>query len=450
MAGIFKSYDIRGTVPDQLNTGLAYRIGRAAGKEMSRPGGTIAVGHDMRESAGPITAALLDGLHAVGVNTLSIGQCSTPMTYFACGTKKTDGAIMVTASHNPAEYNGFKCTAKGALPMSYDTGISAVEALVGKDLPAANAKKRGKDWTIDMLPAWMRHVRAFGPKKMRKLKIAVDTGNGVMGPFVGALVKQLPITVVPLFFKPDGRFPNHEANPLKAENVADLQKAVLKHKCDFGVAFDGDGDRLAFVDDLGAILPCDVMTALLAKYFLATNPGGTVLYDLRSTKAVAEVVKELGGQSEVCRVGHSHIKMAMRKLGKKVVFAGELSGHYYYRDNFFSDSGEITFMAALHVAAEGKLSELRKQAERYFHSGEINFHVADAAGTMARVEKTFAKEAVKRFELDGLSMEFKDWWFNLRSSNTEPVVRLNMESLVSQAHLEAKKAEVLQAIGVKG
>lgn len=446
MAGIFKSYDVRGIVPGQLNTGLAYQIGRAAAVKMSKVGGTVAVGNDMRVSGPEITAALKAGLHSMGVNTLSIGQCSTPMTYFTCGTRKTDGAVMVTASHNPGEYNGFKCTAKGALPMSYDTGISAIEALVAKDLPAGAAKKPGADKAINILPAWIKHVRAFGPKTTRKLKIAVDTGNGVMGPMVAPLLKGLPIKIVPLFFKPDGTFPNHEANPLKAENVADLQAAVKKHGCDFGVAFDGDGDRLAFVDNLGEILPCDVMTALMAKHFLKTNPGDMVLYDLRSTKAVAEVVKELGGQSEVCRVGHSHIKMAMRAHGKKVVFAGELSGHYYYRDNFYSDSGEITLMAALHIAQEGKLSDLRKAGERYFHSGEINFHVKDATAVLARIKAQYAASAVKTFNLDGLSMEFKDWWFNLRSSNTEPVVRLNMESLTSKAHLAEKQKEVIGLI----
>jgi len=444
MAGIFKSYDIRGTVPEQLTTGDAYRIGKATAAYLK--GKTLAVGRDARIHSPDMAAALMAGINAAGCDCIDLGMNPTPMTYFATGTlgKALQGAVQVTASHNPAQYNGFKLTRGGALPMSYDSGISDIEALYKKDAPTLSSR-RGKTVVKNMRAGYIKHCLKFADLK-KPLKIAIDTGNGVMGDILPELLKGLPLKVVPLFFKPDGRFPNHEANPLKAENMVDLQKAVTEKKCDIGVAFDGDGDRVAFVDEKGGLIPGDLAGALMAQVLLKKNKGAKVFYDVRATKALVDAVKAAGGVPLESRVGHSHIKAGLRR--EKAVMAAELSGHYYFHDFFYSDSGETAFFLVLSLLSQSdkKASELIAPLSRYHHSGEINFEVHDAAKVLSAAESKYGSSAKSVSKVDGVSIDFGSWWFNLRMSNTEPVVRLNLESLTSKDEMESRRAEVSKLI----
>jgi len=447
MAGIFKSYDVRGTVPEQLTTGDAYRIGKAAASYLKAK--RLAVGRDARVSSPELAVALMAGIHAAGCDVYDLGMGPTPMTYYATGSlgKELQGAIMVTASHNPAQYNGFKFTRGGALPMSYESGISDIETLHKQDQPGLS-KTRGRSSVKNMRAGYVKHCRQFCQLK-RPLKVAIDTGNGVMGDILDQVIKGLPLKVTPLFWKPDGRFPNHEANPLKAENLVDLQKAVVEKKCDIGVAFDGDGDRVAFVDETGVAVPGDLAGALMAQVLLAKNKGAKVFYDVRATKALPEAITAAGGVALETRVGHSHIKANLRE--QKAVMAAELSGHYYFRDFFFSDSGESAFFLVLSLLSQGTqtVSEIVNPLKRYHHSGECNFEVHDAAKVLADVEARYGSSAKSVSKVDGISIDMGSWWFNLRMSNTEPVVRLNLESLTSQDEMEAKKAEVIGLIGGK-
>jgi len=448
MAGIFKSYDIRGIVPEQLTTGDAYRIGKAAAAYFKAK--CIAVGRDARITSPDMSAALCAGINAAGADALDLGMGPTPISYFAAGSfgrKKIQGAIQVTASHNPAQYCGFKFTKADAWPMSYDTGIDEVEQLYLKDLPEL-ARKRGKTRTVNIRRDYIRQCRRVADlDRKRPLKVAIDTGNGVTGAWLPDLLKGLPIKPIPLFWKPDGRFPNHEANPLKEENLKDLQAAVVKRKCDLGVAFDGDGDRVAFVDEEGAAIPGDLAGALMAQVLLKREKKtGTVLYDVRATRALAEVVREAGGRAIETRVGHSHIKAGMRR--EKALMAAELSGHYYFRDFYYSDHGETAmFLIFTLLSQSGKrASELVAPLKQFHHTGEVNFHVADARKTLENVEQLYASRAKSISKIDGISIDLGDYWFNLRPSNTEPVVRLNLESLVSREQMNEKRAEVSAAI----
>ncbi len=443
MAGIFKSYDVRGTVPDELNTGDAYRIGKASVAAMRAK--RIAVSRDARIHGPDIQWALMAGISAAGAEAIDIGMGPTPLSYFAAGFMPVDGAIQVTASHNPPQYNGFKFTARKALPMSYDTGINRIEELYGRDEPKATAKP-GRITAKNIFPAYRRHLRKFA-RIERPLKAAIDTGNGVLGASLPALLKGLPIKVVPLLFKPDGRFPVHEPNPLKPENLEMLRKAVVAKKCDVGIAFDGDGDRLAMVDETGAPIPGDTLLCLMAAELLRREKkGAAVLYDLRSSKAVPRAIEAAGGRAVETRVGHSHIKAALRR--EKAVLAGELSGHYYFRDFYCSDSGEMALFTVLSLLSSQTkpISELVAPHRLYHHTGEINFEVENADAVLAAVKAKYSASAKKIYELDGVSVDFGDWWFNIRKSNTEPVVRLNLESLVSAAHRDEKKEEVVALI----
>lgn len=445
MGGIFKSYDIRGVVPEQLTTGDAYRIGKAAAAYFKAK--TLAVARDARIHAPEMSAALIAGITAAGADAIDLGMNPTPMTYYAAGQlgKELQGAIMCTASHNPSQYNGFKFTRGGALPMSYDTGLSDVEALYKKDQPGLG-KTRGKVQLKNMRAGYIKHCLQFAAIK-RPLKIAIDTANGVMGDILPEILKRVPqIKCVPLYFKPDGRFPNHDANPLHLENLADLQKAVLKNKCDLGVAFDGDGDRVAFVDETGVPIPGDIAGAMMAQALLAKNPKSKVFYDVRATKSLPEAIVAAGGVALESRVGHSHIKAGMR--AQKAVMAAELSGHYYFRDFYYSDSGESAFFLVLSLLSQGtlKASERVRPLQRYHHTGEINFEVHDAAKVIAAAEAKYGSAAKSVSKVDGVSVDLGSWWFNLRMSNTEPVVRLNLESLVSRDEMETRKAELSKLI----
>ena len=439
---IFKAYDIRGTYPDQLNEELARRIGLAAARVFgATEGQAIVTGRDARTAAPAMQRALNDGLTAAGANVIDIGRCVTPLSYFACGRLKSQGAVQCTASHNPAGYSGFKLSREGARPVSYDTGISEIEKRVAAAEPAPAAAP-GSVEQVDLWPEYKQWLLSF-VKDIPRLKIVVDTGNGVAGVRMPELIAALGCDLVGLYLEPDGTFPNHEPDPLKAENMRDLQAAVREHGADLGVAFDGDGDRIMFVDDRAEIVPSDHMTAVLARDFLADSPGAAIAYDLRSSWIVPEEIEKAGGRPVQSRVGHSFIKALMRE--QDVLFAGELSGHYYFRDAFFTDNAEMALIRVLnHLGRTGhRLSDVVSEFKRYHASGEINFEVADKDAILARIEERFHEAEIEK--LDGITVRFADWWFNVRASNTEPVLRLNLEAKTSaglKSGLEQAKAVI--------
>ena len=435
----FKAYDIRGIYPQELNESLAYQIGNATAQVLRLAGKRFTVGRDMRVSGPALKAAVVKGLVDAGVHVVDVGMLSTPAVTFSMHHLDTEGGIQVTASHNPAIYGGVKITGPGFKPIGGGTGMEEIEALARMativKVPGGSVTEAV---TLDAYAAYLATL--WAPK--RKLKIVVDGGNGIIGTLFQHLLPKLGnIELVAMNFDPDGRFPVHEANPLKLENLKDLQARVQAEKADFGAAFDGDGDRCALVDENGEFISCDLTTALLAKYFLAKEPGATVAYDLRSSKVVAEYVASLGGKAVETRVGHSFIKQTLKQ--EHAVFAGELSGHYYFRDFWNADSGLYAFILLANIASESaKLSDLVKPLKKYFHTGEINFKVADAAAVFAKA-KALKGGTVE--ELDGVTVRFADWWFNLRASNTEPVVRLNLEAN-SAAQRDAKLAEIKKLI----
>jgi len=431
----FKAYDIRGLYPQELNESLAYQTGNATAQVLGLAGKTFTVGRDMRVSGPMLKAAVIQGLVDAGVHVIDVGMVSTPAVTFSMHHLNTEGGIQVTASHNPAAYGGIKITGPGFKPIGGGTGMEEIEKIARN---AQIVKKPGgsveETVTLDAYANYL--AKLWAPK--RPLKVVIDGGNGIIGTMFQHLLPKLGnIMVVPLNWDPDGRFPVHEANPLKLENLKQLQARVKAEKADFGAAFDGDGDRCALVDETGEFISCDLTTALLAKYFLAKEPGATIAYDLRSSKVVAEYAASLGGKGVETRVGHSFIKQTLK--AEHAVFAGELSGHYYFRDFWNADSGLYAFILLANIASEtAKLSDLVKPLRKYFHTGEINFKVADAAAVFARAK---ALKGGTVAELDGVTVRFADWWFNLRASNTEPVVRLNLEADTA-ALRDAKLAEI--------
>ncbi|RKY26217.1 MAG: phosphomannomutase/phosphoglucomutase [Planctomycetota bacterium] len=439
MAGIFKAYDIRGVYPDELDEDIARKIGIALATFLKAK--NLVVGRDMRTSAPAIQKAFMEGVTSTGCNVIDSGMGTTPMNYFAIGYYERDGGAQTTASHNPAQYIGFKVSREKAIPLSYETGIGEIEKLVGSGI-AAPSGGAGKVEQRDILPDYKKHVLSFADD-IKPLKVAVDTGNGVVGAFFNEVFGDLPLEIIPLYFEPDGTFPNHEANPLKAENMIDLQNAVREHGADLGVAFDGDGDRSMYVDEKGDIISSDLITALLAREILAKEPGAGILYDLRSSWVVKEEIEKGGGVPYEDRVGHAYMKATMRRHGCAV--GGELSGHYYFRDNYYADSGMIALVKILNVlSAEDKpFSEIIKPLKRYHATGEINFEVEDKDGKMKELERIFSDGEISH--LDGISVKYADWWFNVRKSNTEPVLRLNLEAKTPDL-MEEKKAEVIKAI----
>jgi phosphomannomutase len=439
MAGIFKAYDIRGTYPDQVGEKIAHDIGAALVQFLNVR--NIVVGRDMRESSPSVAGALIEGITEQGADVLEIGMCTTPMNYFAIGKFEQGGGVMVTASHNPAKYNGFKISREKAIPLSYETGIGELEKRVAAGVKASGGKK-GSVTHKDVTEDYKKHILSFA-ENIRPLKMVVDAGNGMVGPFFTKIFADIPVQYTPLYFEPDGTFPNHEANPLKLENMRDLQKRVVEEGADVGVAFDGDGDRSAYVDENGNIVPSDILTALIAREILSRERGAGILYDLRSSWVVREEIEKGGGVPYEERVGHAYMKATMREHG--CAFGGELSGHYYFRDNYYADSGMIALVKVLNVlSAEGRpFSEVVRPLQRYFATGEINFEVEDKDGKMAEIGKVFSDGEVSH--LDGISVKYKDWWFNVRKSNTEPVLRLNLEGRTEKL-MEEKKAAVIKAI----
>ncbi|MFP4056531.1 MAG: universal stress protein [Candidatus Brocadiia bacterium] len=437
---IFKAYDIRGLYPDELDEELARRIGAAAGRFFE--GQSVVVGRDMRRSGPALAQVIIEGLTRVGMDVVDIGAVTTPMVTFAVANYGYDGGIMVTASHNPAKYNGIKLTAKGAEPVSYETGINEIERMATSDEPIPEAESPGSVSEKDVLGDYLDHLLGAATG-IQGLKLVIDAGNGMAGMLMPPLFEKIDVEVVPLYFDLDGTFPHHEANPLKAENTADLRAKVVEEKADLGIAFDGDADRVAFVDEKGQAVPCDMITALIAREVLKDHPGAKILYDLRSSWAVSEEIEACGGEPVITRVGHSFIKRLMRE--EDAAFGGELSGHYYFRDNFYADSGAFALLKVLSLLCrEGKpLSELIQPLQRYFASGEINSEVEDKEAHIEELAHVYA--CGKTFRLDGLTAEFHDWWFNVRPSNTEPVLRLVVEAK-TQERLDAMCQRVLARI----
>ena len=442
LASIVKAYDIRGVVPDELDEGVAEAIGAAFAKVTGAR--TILTVHDMRASSGPLADAFGRGVVAQGANVLAAGLGSTDMVYYGSGDLGIPGA-MVTASHNPSQYNGIKLCRAGAKPVGIETGLKDIKDLAERALPPAPVA--GSITRVDLLPGYADYLRKLVDiSTIRPLTVAVDAGNGMAGHTVPKVFEGLPITVIPLYFELDGTFPNHEANPIEPENLRDLQRAVIEHHADIGLAFDGDADRCFVVDERGQIVSPSVLTALIAARELAREPGATVIHNLITSRAVPEIIAERGGIPVRTRVGHSFIKAKMAE--RSAVFGGEHSGHFYFRDFWFADSG---MLAALHtLAALGgqvkPLSQLMAEYSRYYASGEINSEVSDQAEATARVKRAFAsRPGVSTDELDGLTVTAGDWWFNLRPSNTEPLLRLNVEA-GDETAMAALRDEVLGVV----
>jgi phosphomannomutase len=441
---IVKAYDIRGVVPDQLDEELAEAFGAAFAK-LTRAGAIVTM-HDMRTSSRPIAAAFSRGAASQGADVLAGGLGSTDMLYYASGDLGIPGA-MITASHNPPQYNGIKLCLAGARPVGIETGLKDVQALAERPLPPA--PRPGTITGRDLLPGYADHLRKLVDiSGIRPLTVVVDAGNGMAGHTVPRVFEGLPITLIPLYFELDGTFPHHEANPIDPENLRDLQRAVVEHHADIGLAFDGDADRCFVVDERGEIVSPSVLTALIAARELAHEPGATIIHNLITSRAVPEIVSALGGTAVQTRVGHSYIKAEMARTG--AVFGGEHSGHFYFRDFWFADSG---MLAALHVLAalgqqgtDGPLSRRLAEYSRYYASGEINSLVADQAAATERVRLVFAdRPGVSMSELDGLTVATGSWWFNLRPSNTEPLLRLNVEA-DTEAAMAALRDEVLGVV----
>ena len=439
MSGIFKAYDIRGIYGEDLTEAVAYDIGRAYVTFTQAK--KVVIGRDCRPHSVPLQAALTKGILEQGADVIDIGQCSTPMNYYANGSLKADGSIMITASHNPAEWNGFKLCRADAVPISGVSGIADIEKIVSERTFAAPAATPGTLTTHDILPAYKAHIAPF-LNFARRPKLAIDYANGMGIPESGTFADA--VDQVALYGDIDGSFPNHEANPLHHATLAKLQETVRAGQFDFGVAFDGDADRAGFIDEKGEIIPMDLITALIAQDVLSREKG-VIFYDLRSSRVVKEVIEAAGGIPMMSRVGHAFIKAQMRE--HKAIFAGELSGHYYFRDNYVAESSSMAVIALCNIVTHaGKpLSELIAPLRKYACSGEINTKVSrDPKEILAALKAKYADGHV--FELDGVSVEYPTWWFNVRCSNTEPLVRLNLESTASRAEMEAKRDEVLAII----
>jgi len=437
MAGIFKAYDIRGVVGRDLDEDLAFKIGRAFASFLNCR--RVVVGQDMRSSSEAMYRALTRGLTIQGADVIRLGICSTPMSYYANGKLGADAGIMITASHNPGEWNGFKLCREKAIPISGATGIQEIERRVRSSDFAPAPPAPGKITSYDILPEYVKHVKKLAALT-RPITIAADCANAMGCVEVKALAGLMRIDA--MFDTLDGTFPNHEANPLKTETLADLQQKVRAGGYDFGAAFDGDADRVGFVDETGAIVPMDMITLLIAQSILKKQKG-VILYDLRSSWTVREVVLENGGTPQMCRVGHAFIKQQMREA--HALFAGELSGHYYFQENCFTESSAmaVLYVANLLSRSRDKLSEMIKPFQRYFKSAEINSEVENPPAVLERLKNQYRNG--KQFELDGLSVEFADWWFNVRCSNTEPLVRLNLEAK-TKAQLDQRTQELLAVI----
>jgi phosphomannomutase len=441
---IFKAYDVRGIYPAELDEEGASVIGRSYVEQFEPR--KIAVGRDMRLSSPAMARATIDGAADGGSDIVDIGLVGTEMVYFAVGELELDGGIMVTASHNPKEYTGLKIVRRGALPVGGDSGLLEIRDRAMAGFDASMGQTPGQVSEYDVWPGYVDHVLSFiDPGAVRPLRVVIDGANGMAGVMLPPVLGRLPVDARRYFFEPDGTFPNHEPNPLLPENREFIVATVKEEGADLGVAFDGDADRCFFVDDTGEFVPGDFVTALLAESILEKEPAGKIIYDVRASWAVPETIERAGGVPLVNRVGHAFIKHRMRDEG--AVFGGEVSGHYYFRDFFQADSGVIPFLLMLElVSRRGKpLSEiLRPYRERFFLTGELNTPVADVPLKLHELKERFA-DSGKVSHLDGISIEFPDWHFNVRPSNTEPLLRLNLEAR-SRELMERKRDEVLSVI----
>jgi phosphomannomutase len=448
--GIFKAYDIRGLYGSEMDESTAHAIGRAFARVLARLRGKetaelqVGLGRDMRLTAPTMAAELRDGLIFEGVTVLDAGMVATEMLYHLVGSRELDGGAMVTASHNPKAYTGIKLVREGALALSGDAGIGDIQREIEAGL--GHAPGGGSFEEIDVWEEYRAHALSFiDPAKVRPMRVVVDGGNGMAGPMVGPTLHGLGLELEEMYFTPDGEFPDHEPNPLLEENRRLIIERVRSSGADLGIAWDGDADRCFFIDGDGEFCDGDFICALLARAALVKNPGATILYDPRSSRAVPDLVAAEGGRSELSRVGHAFFKIRMRE--EQAVFGGEVSGHYYFRDFWCADSGTIPALLMLELlSVDGRtLSELMAEfRSRYFISGEINSEVDDTEAKIAEIAARYADGQLGR--LDGISVDYEDWHFNVRPSNTEPLLRLNLESLISREHMEEKRDEVLGLI----
>ena len=444
---IFKAYDIRGLVGKELTKQFAFSTGVAFAKflELEREPATVVIGEDMRPSSPELADAFSAGVTSQGMDVIRIGLASTDMLYFAAGKLNLPGA-MFTASHNPAEYNGIKLCLSGARPIGKESGLLTIEKFVREGIPVS-MRPIGVETHREMLNEYVDHLLTLvDVSEIRKLNIVIDAGNGMAGHTAPAVFSRLNAQVTEMYFELDGTFPNHEANPIDEENLKDLKKMVKKKGADIGLAFDGDADRCFLVDEMGNAVNPSLLTALIADRELRKSPGSPIIYNLISSRAVPEVVIENGGKPLRSRVGHSYIKAMMAQSG--AIFGGEHSGHFYFADFWRADSGMLAALHAIAALGQSKksLSELLKPYARYFASGEINSKVADSAAIMAEIKELYgANPGVSTDELDGLTVDGDTWWFNVRASNTEPLLRLNVEAK-TQAQMEGLRDEVLAVI----
>jgi phosphomannomutase len=427
---IIKAYDIRGLVKDEITPDFSFSLGVAFAKflEYEREPATIVVGEDMRPSSPLLADAFSDGVISQGMDVIRIGLASTDMLYFASGKLNLPG-IMFTASHNPAKYNGMKLCKSGARPIGQETGLVKIRQLIEQGVPISN-RPIGSMRNQDLLKDYVDYLLSLFPDKAfkkRKLKVVIDAGNGMAGFTAPAVMERLNIDLIPMYFELDGNFPNHEANPIEAKNLKDLQKRVKKEKADIGLAFDGDADRCFLINEKGELVNPSALTSLIAVHQLKTKPGSTIIYNLISSKAVSEVIAENGGIGVRSRVGHSYIKSLMAESG--AIFGGEHSGHFYFSNFWRADSGMLAALYALAelMATKNTLSELLKPFNRYVASGEINSKVKNAEKSIELIRKKYCDKYLVD-ELDGLTITADRWWFNLRPSNTEPLLRLNVEA----------------------
>ncbi|OLB32346.1 MAG: phosphomannomutase/phosphoglucomutase [Chloroflexi bacterium 13_1_20CM_54_36] len=440
---IFHAYDVRGIYGENLTDDVAYRIGRAAAQYLQVP--EIAVGRDMRLSSPQLAAALIRGITDQGVNAIDLGMTTTDGLYFAVGKFNFPAGVMITASHNPAQYNGMKFCRAQAFPISLESGLSDIRDLAVSGKFAEPASK-GQVIKRDITDDYVKHALSFvDVSRIRPLKVVIDAGNGMAGLIMPKVFQHLPCELVPLYFELDGNFPHHPASPIEPENMVDVQKKVREVGADLGAAFDGDADRMFPVDEHGDLVDGSKVIAAVSNSLLQKFPGSTILYNLIVSKSVPELINKLGGKAIRTRVGHSYIKAEMRQ--NNAIFGGEHSGHFYFRDNWFADSGLIALLILLElVSVENKpLSEILKPLDHGFRSGEINSTIADAQGKMHALEEHFGKNAKSVDHLDGVTLDFGDWWFNVRPSNTEPLLRLNLEAN-SRELMEQKRDEVLAFI----
>jgi phosphomannomutase len=449
-ASIFKAYDIRGVYGDEIDAGVAEEVGRAFVRVLAEMHGKepgelrVGLGRDMRLQAPELAARYRDGMVSEGAHVLDAGQVGTEMLYFLVGSRDLDGGLMCTASHNPARYTGAKLVERGAVALSGDGGIGEIQEKI--DAGLGEAPDGGASEDVDVYAEFHEAALKFiDPSVVKPLKVVVDGGNGMAGPMVGPLLERLGLDLVTTYWTPDGHFPDHEPNPLLEENRRFIIDKVREEGADLGIAWDGDADRCFFIDDTGRFVDGDFLTALLAESILEKQPGADILYDVRASRAVPDLVGRLGGKAHVNRVGHAFFKVRMRDEGG--AFGGEVSGHYYFADFYNADSGTVPALLILELLSnkDAKLSELVEQfRSTYFISGEINSEVEDPQGKMREIEDRYGDGEITK--LDGISVDYEDWHFNVRPSNTEPLLRLNLESLVSKEDMERRRDEVLQLI----